>query len=109
MKVTPIEEVSYGTYVWQMPDGKIVTDEDGNYMCIYANKGDIVKITELRNFAKSYGLTEGKPLWFSGHRPISDEEYENQKQRLEWGLVADEWDIPALKEDLEQKKKMGII
>jgi hypothetical protein len=109
MKITPVEEVNYGTYLWQMPDGKLVSDEDGNFMCIYAIKGDVKKITELRNFAKSYGVEEGEPVWFSGHRPVSAEEYENQKQRMDWGLVADEWDIPALKEDLEQKKKMGII
>jgi len=109
MKITPIEEVSYGTYVWQMPDGKLVTDEEGNFMCIYANKGDIKKITELRNFAKSYGIDGGKPVWFSGHRPVSQEEYEDQKQRLDWGLVADPWDIPALKEDLVSKKKMGLL
>jgi hypothetical protein len=109
MKITPVEEVNYGTYLWSLPDGKLVTDEEGNFMCIYAIKGDVKKITELRNFAKSYGVEEGEPVWFSGHRPVSQEEYENQKQRLDWGLVADEWDIPALKEDLQQKKKMGII
>lgn len=109
MKITPVEEVNYGTYLWQMPDGKLVSDEEGSFMCIYAIKGDVKKITELRNFAKSYGIEEGEPVWFSGHRPVSAEEYDNQKQRMDWGLVADEWDIPALKEDLEQKKKMGII
>jgi len=109
MKITPVEEVNYGTYLWQMPNGALVSDEEGNFMCIYAIKGDVKKITELRNFAKSYGVEEGEPVWFSGHRPVSQEEYENQKQRMDWGLVADEWDIPALKEDLQQKKKMGII
>ena len=109
MKITPVEEVNYGTYLWQMPDGKLVSDEEGSFMCIYAIKGDVKKITELRNFAKSYGIEEGEPVWFSGHRPVSAEEYDNQKQRMDWGLVADEWVIPALKEDLEQKKKMGII
>jgi hypothetical protein len=109
MRITPVEEVNYGTYLWQTSDGKIVTDEDGNYMCIYAIKGDVKKIKQLREFAEAHGVEDGSPVWFSGHRPVSQEEYENQKQRLDWGLVADEWDIPALKEDLEQKKKMGII
>ena len=109
MKVTEVEEVNYGVYLWQMPDKSIVADEDGNYMCIYSIKGDVNKITELRNFAKSHGIDEGQPLWQSGHRPVSDEEYDLQKQRMEWGMVADEWDIPALKEDLMNKKKMGLI
>ena len=69
----------------------------------------LFRSTELRNFAKSYGIDGGKPVWFSGHRPVSQEEYEDQKQRLDWGLVADPWDIPALKEDLVNKKKMGLL
>lgn len=109
MKTTVVEEVSYGTYLWETSEGKIVMDEDGNYMCIYAIKGDPKKIAELKRFAKEYGVEDGRPVWFSGHRPVSDEDYEYQKQRLDLGLVADEWDIPALKEDLIQKKKMGII
>jgi hypothetical protein len=110
MKVTPIEEVSYGTYIWQTAEGKLVTDEEGNFMCIFSTKGNVSKIAELRRFAKEYGVEEGgSPVWFSGHRPVSQEEYESQKQRMDWGLVADEYDLPALKEDLVQKKKMGII
>lgn len=110
MKITPIEEVAYGTYIWATADGKLVSDEDGNFMCIFSTKGNVAKIAELRRFAKEYGVEEGgKPVWFSGHRPVSQEEYENQKQRMDWGLVADEYDLPALKEDLVQKKKMGII
>lgn len=108
MRVTPVEEVPYGVYVWQMPGGALVKDEDGNYLCIPATKGDVKRINALRKTAKEYGLEEGKPLWLSGHRLINDEEYERQKQRLEWGLVPDEWDLPALKEDAEQKRKMGL-
>jgi hypothetical protein len=81
MEIAPVEEVNYGTYLWQMPDGKLVSDEDGNFMCIYAIKGDVKKIIELRDFAKSYGVEEGEPVWFSGHCPVSQDEYENQKQR----------------------------
>ena len=48
MRVTEVEEVPYGVYVWQMPDGKLVMDEDHNYMLIYAIKGDVKKIKELK-------------------------------------------------------------
>lgn len=109
MKVTEVEEVNYGVYIWQMPDDSIIADEEGNYLSIEAIKGDVKKIKALRDAVKDYGIEEGQPLWLSGHRKISDEEYQYQKQRLELGLVADEWDLPALKEDLIHKKKMGII
>jgi hypothetical protein len=109
MKVQQVEEVSYGLYLWQMPDGSIVTDEDGNYLNVAAMKGDVRKINALRQAAKSYGLEEGQPIWFSGHRQITDDEYNDQKERLEWGLIPDELDVPAIKEDLVEKRKMGII
>lgn len=109
MKITEVEEVNYGVYVWQMPNDALVADEQGNYLSIYAIKGDVAKIKALRDAVKYHGIDEGQPLWLSGHRKITDEEYEYQKQRLDLGLVADEWDIPALKEDLVNKKKMGII
>ena len=108
MRITEVEEVPYGVYVWQMPNGALVTNEDGDYLCINAVKGDIKKIKALRDAAKYWGIEEGQPMWMSGHRKISQEEYEYQKQRLELGLVPDEYDLPALKEDIEQKRKMGL-
>lgn len=109
MKITEIDEVSYGTYVWIMPDGKIVTDEDGNYMCIFSTKGNAAKIKAFKDFAKAHGLTEGKPHFISGARPVTDEEYQEQKQRMEFGLVPDEKDYAAIKEDFLQKRKMGLL
>ena len=109
IKVQQVEEVSYGLYLWQMPNGSVVTDEDGNYLNVAAMKGDVRKINALRQAAKSYGLEEGKPVWFSGHRQISDEEYYQQKERLDWGLIPDELDVPAIKEDLVEKRKMGLL
>jgi hypothetical protein len=108
MKVTPVEEVNYGLYLWQMPNGSVVMDDEGNYLNIAAMKGDIRKINRLKSAAKHYGIEEGQPIWFSGHRQVTNEEYQEQKDRLEWGLVPDELDVPAIKEDLEEKRKMGL-
>jgi hypothetical protein len=109
MKITPVEEVNYGLYIWHTADGKIVRDEEGNYLCIPATKGSVSKIKKLKEVAAHYGLGEGRAVWFSGHRQVTDDEYEMQKQRLEWGLIPDEYDLPALKEDIEQKRKMKIV
>jgi hypothetical protein len=107
--ITQIEEVSYGLYLWQMPDGSLVMDDDGNYMNIAAIKGDVKRINELKRFAKEFDLEEGQPVWFSAHRQVTEDEYEEQKQRMEWGLIPDELDVPAIKEDLDNQKKMGLI
>ena len=109
MKITQVEEVNYGLYLWEMPNGAVVTDDEGNYLNVAAMKGDVRKINHLRQAAKSLGLEEGKPIWFSGHRQITNDEYTQQRERMEWGLIPDELDVPAIKEDLKEKKKMGII
>lgn len=107
MNVTEVEEVNYGLYLWQTTDGKLVADDDGNYLNIAAMKGDIRKINKLKAAAKSYGL-EGEPVWFSGHRQITEDEWNEQHQRMNVGLVPDELDISAIKEDIEQKRKLGL-
>jgi hypothetical protein len=95
-----IEEVPYGVYVWEMPDGRWIGDDDGNFLNIAAMKGDRKRLQILKDTVRSYGVTEGKPFYLSGHRQVTDEEYENQKRRLAFGLVPDEYDIPALAEEV---------
>lgn len=90
-----VEEVPYGIYVWEMPDGRWVGDDSGHYMNIFSLKGDRKKIQMLRDAARSYGITEGKPVFLSGQRPVTDEEYEEQLMRMKWGLVPDPQDAPA--------------
>lgn len=95
-----IEEVPYGVYVWEMPDGKLVGDDEGNFLNIAAMKGDQKRIQQLKDAVRSYGITEGKPFYLSGHRQVTDEEFEDQKRRMAFGLIPDELDIPAFREEL---------
>lgn len=99
MKINPVEETRLGVYVWEMPDGKWVGDDQGNYLSVQAFKNDQKKIAMLSEVVKGYGILEGKAVFLSGRRKINDEEYEYQKQRLAWGLVPDELDIGVFKED----------
>ena len=103
MKVSVVEESIYGLYVWLTAEGAIVADDEGNYLNIEATKGDERKIQILKETAKNMGVPDGgKATFMSGYRRISDEEYEYQRQRLEWGLIPDELDIAAFKEEAEQ-------
>lgn len=109
-RITRVEESLFGVYVWLTGEGKIIADEDGNYLSIQAMKDDQTRIEALRNAAKDCGVTDGQAYFISGMRKVTDEEYEYQKQRLEWGLIPDELDIPAFKEEqkqLEVKKARG--
>jgi hypothetical protein len=94
-----VEEVPWGVYVWEMPDGRLLGDEDGNFLNIASIKGNQKRIQELKDAARSYGITEGKPLYLSGHRQVTDEEFENQKRRMAFGLIPDELDVAAFREE----------
>ncbi len=100
-----VEEVPYGVYVWEMPDGRWVGDDEGNFLSIASMKHDQKRIEELTYAVRGFGVESGKPLFLSGHRKISDEEYATQLLRHKWGLLPDEYDVPALKEELRYRKE----
>ena len=108
MKITPVEEVNYGLYLWQMPDESLVMDDEGGYLCIPSRRGDINQIKKLKNEARAFGLEEGKPIFFSGHRMVTNEELEEQKQRADMGLVPDPQDMPAMMEFIKEQRELGI-
>lgn len=108
MKVTPIDEVSWGLYLWQMPDESVIMDDEGQYLCIPSHKGDIKQIQKLKRAAREYGIDGGKPIFFSGHRTVTEEELAEQKQRGEMGLVPDPQDLPAMMEYVKEAREMGL-
>lgn len=92
-KLREVAETRYGVYVWEMPDGRWVGDDEGHYMLIPSEYGDTNKIKALTDAAKSYGVYEGKPKFLSGRRKVSDAEYDEQQARLRAGLTPDPWDV----------------
>lgn len=103
-KVSVVEESEEGTYVWRMPNGQWAGDDKGRFMNIYSRKGDLSKLKALHEVAKSYGITEGAPIFLSGKRPVSDDEYQEQIRRMKFGLVPDPLDMPALREEATFRK-----
>lgn len=99
--IKPVEETEFGIYVWEMPDGAwVAADEDGHFMMITARKGDRKRMAQLRDAAKSFGIEEGKPVFLSGVRPVTDEQYEEQRQRMLFGLNPDPEDSFAQLDEL---------
>lgn len=90
--ISVVEESEYGTYVWKMDDGREVGDSDGRRMNIYAKKGDLKALKALHEVARSYGIEEGGPVFMSGKRPVTDEEYQEQLTRMKLGLTPDPLD-----------------
>jgi hypothetical protein len=102
MKKQIVEETTLGIYVWEMPDGRWIGDDDGNFLSVTSMKGNRVKMDMLAREVRSYGIYEGQPKFLSGRRKIDDEEFEYQKQRLEWGLVPDQLDIGVYKDEMKK-------
>jgi hypothetical protein len=108
--VRVIQETNLGLYVWEMPDGKWIGDDAGNYLSVPAQQGDRVKMEALKKAAHGYlrdiGIIPmGKPLFLPGRRQISDQEYEDQKARAAAGLVPDPFDDAALIETAKYAKR----
>jgi hypothetical protein len=104
-RITEVEETDYGLYLWEMPDGSLVADDQKNFLNIPAKKNDGEKIKLLVDTVKSFGIHEGRAVFWSGHRRVTDEEFEYQKQRMEWGLIPDELDYGAARDELMSMQK----
>lgn len=93
-------ETRLGVYVWEMPDGRWIGDEDNNFLSVASMIGNKERIAALANAVRHYGINEGQPKFIEGSRQIDDEEFEHQKQRLRWGLTPDPLDIGVHKDEM---------
>jgi len=105
-KSSIIEETRLGIYVWEMPDGRWIGDDDGNFLSVTSTKGNKSKIDALASEVASFGIDVGRPLFLSGRRKIDDEEFEHQSQRLQWGLIPDPLDIGNYKDGILRDGKV---
>ena len=93
-------ETRLGVYVWEMPDGRWIGDEDNHFLSIASMIGNRERIAALANAVRHHGINEGQPKFIEGSRQIDDEEFEYQKQRLRWGLTPDPLDIGVHKDEM---------
>src|SRR6478609_1233907 len=95
-----VEEVPYGMWVWiRASDNQVAADADGNVMNVFCmDKNTPGAVKALTDAANVLGFAPGKAVWWSGKRPISDEEYEHQVARGRAGLVPDPMDIGAIQD-----------
>jgi hypothetical protein len=105
IKKEVIEDSILGIYVWEMPDGRWIGDDDGNFLSVTSKKGNRSRIDALAREVSSYGIYEGQPKFLSARRKINDEEFAEQEQRLKWGLVPDPFDIGSYKDEMKSLKR----
>jgi hypothetical protein len=80
-----VDDLNYGVYIWRDGKGRAVVDSDYNYLMIASKKGDAKKIRLLTEAVRSFGIMDGAEEFCAGSRPISDAEFEVQKERQENG------------------------
>ena len=96
-----VSEGNTGVYLWKMPNGKYIADDDARFLSIDSVRGDVKKIEALTNFVKyELGIEEGAPFFMEGNRKVTDEEYEEQVARAKLGLVPDPMDINAIRDEM---------
>lgn len=91
------KKYNWGLYVYKKSDGKWFTDGQGNVLNIPAVRGDITKISELKQAAKYYGDDgEGDAVFVPGLTRISEEEHSEQMDRFKNGLIPSMNDLGAI-------------
>ncbi len=97
-KVQVIQEnfSNFGTYVWIKPNGKPFMDSDKNVLSIEGMRDDKSKISQLSDAAKYWGQPEGRAVFYPNMKKISDEEYSEQKDRMNQGLIPSMNDLGAV-------------
>lgn len=95
VKHTIVDNAQYGVWCWELPNGRLLSDGEGNYLSLNGLKDDLRCMMKLRRAAASYGYAQGKPVFKVGKRKVTDSEWEDQMERMKNGDIADPLD-PAI-------------
>lgn len=87
----------WGLYVYKQSNGKWYTDGDGNVLNIPSKKNDLSQIKKLMDAAISYGdAGDGEAVFVPGLTRVTDEEYAEQVDRMNQGLIPNLNDLGAV-------------
>lgn len=86
----------WGLYFWRLPNGHLFKDNEGRLLNIPSIKNDLTQMTKLREAAAHYGQPDGTPWFYPGVNRATDEEYQEQLDRLDEGLIPSLNDLGAL-------------
>jgi hypothetical protein len=102
------KQYDWGLYVYKKSSGKWFTDGEGNVLNIESMRGDISKISELKNAAKHFGDPgDGEAVFVAGLTRITDEEHSEQLDRLKQGLIPSMNDLGAWHAAQQTVNKFG--
>lgn len=98
-----VPESSIGVCLWEI-DGKYLSDGDGGFLSLEGVIGDRRVEEKMRKAARYWtGIEVGQPKWLPGARKISDDEYDDQKERLLDGKIPDV--VDEVRQAMQRGKK----
>jgi len=86
----------WGLYFWRLPSGHLFKDDEGRMLNIPSIKNDLGQMAKLRQAAAHYGQPDGEPWFYAGVNRATDEEYEEQLERLDAGMIPSLNDLGAV-------------
>lgn len=98
----------WGLYVYKKSNGRWFTDGEGSVLNIESMRGDLSKITDLKNAARHHGdAGDGEAVFVPGLTRITEEEHSEQIDRLKQGLIPSMNDLGAWKAAQDTFDKYG--
>ena len=98
----------WGLYVYKKANGKWFTDGNGSVLNIPAMRGEIDKISELRQAAMYYGDEgDGQCIFVPGLNRISEEQHSEMVDRMKQGLIPNVNDLGAIYDAQQTLKQHG--
>jgi len=90
------KKYNWGLYVYKKSNGKWFTDGEGNVLNIESMRGDLSKMSQLKDAAKYYGDPgDGDAVFVPGLTRVTNEEYSEQLDRMQQGLIPSMNDLGA--------------
>jgi len=91
------KDYDWGLYIYKKANGRYFSDGHGSVLNIPSMRGDISKISELKQAAIHYGDPgDGTVEFIAGSSRVSEEEYSEQVDRMKSGLLPNLNDLGAV-------------
>jgi len=91
------KDYDWGLYIYKKANGRYFSDGHGSVLNIPSMRGDIAKISELKQAAIHYGDPgNGTVEFIAGSSRVSEEEYSEQVDRMKSGLLPNLNDLGAV-------------
>jgi len=91
------KDYDWGLYIYKKANGRYFSDGHGSVLNIPSMRGDILKISELKQAAIHYGDPgDGTVEFIAGSSRVSEEEYSEQVDRMNSGLLPNLNDLGAV-------------